>query len=481
MCHCGIVDAEPDCARPRWEGRCEPLRNLLIIAATAVHPLVAQVVSDAGPTADIVRRDSLGIAGWYDGTAGHHVLVTWGPAGGYRLLDFDSAEFHRLEWVSGLTFHASGSGDSDLELVFQRGKRDTITGFTLRGDSAGRRQARRSVEYPFDQFEVRFANDSVVLGGLLMVPRVRKLVGPTGHRLHEVPLRLPAAVVIHGSGDSDRDNVWAFTIAQWLARAGIVTLFPDKRGAGASGGDWHTASFADLAEDALAAVAVLRQRPEVDSARIGLVGLSQGGWIAPLAASRRRDVAFVVDVSGAAVTPFQQMRHELEQDLARAGLPPEQIATVVRLGERALAYSRSHGDEEWSAYAERLAELSAGPLQAVAAEFPQGRDDWRWDWWPRMGDFDPVPVWAGLTEPCLVLYGSEDEHDNVPVDESVRRLQHALNPPVHPEHVIRVFDGTGHAFEDPETGWIRRDVLDYLGAWILGAVGGLDPAMAGGR
>jgi dipeptidyl aminopeptidase/acylaminoacyl peptidase len=80
-------------------------------------------------------------------------------------------------------------------------------------------------------------------------------------------------------------------------------------------------------------------------------------------------------------------------------------------------------------------------------------------------DFDPVPLWAELARPVLVVYGAEDERDNVPVAESVRCLE-ALRAGGREGLDVRVYAGSGHALGDPVTGWIRRDFLDELARWI---------------
>ena len=96
-------------------------------------------------------------------------------------------------------------------------------------------------------------------------------------------------------------------MARWFAEHGVAALTYDKRGVGASTGDFRTVAFTDLAADGLAAVAVLKARPDVDSKRIGVWGLSQGGWLGPLAASQSKDIAFVIAVSGPGVSPGEQM------------------------------------------------------------------------------------------------------------------------------------------------------------------------------
>jgi pimeloyl-ACP methyl ester carboxylesterase len=439
-------------------------------------PPSAAVGTGTIPGVRVMDPDSARIAGWYALPEGHRVLVTWGPTGGYRLLDFDRARFHRLEPIAPGRYRITGKGTENGEAVFERKGGKNASALRLIVPGAPEIRAPRAKEAPFDPIEVRYASRDAILGGLLLVPRVKKLVGRSGESLREVPIRLPGAVVLHGSGDSDRDNVWAFTFAQSLARTGIVTLFTDKRGCGASGGDWRTAGLDGLVADALAGISVLRADPRVDPARVGLVGLSQGGVVAPLAAANGKNAAFVVSISGAPLTLFEQMRHELHQDLAAAGLDSAAIAQVEHVGERAQAMSRTLSEQDWAAYSKALAALKEGPLAPAAEGFPSTREDWNWAWWHAVGDVDPLPAWKGLDVPALAVFGAEDETDNVPVAESVRLLTEALRPDLHPDSAIRVFAGTGHALADPDRGWIREDVLAYLDAWVLQAVGGLTPA-----
>lgn len=407
-------------------------------------------------------------AGWYETGADRKVLVTWAPTGdALRILDFDAAQFSALRPNTDSTFTWPASEDRPERIVtFERADDSGVTALAWRGSDGEHGAYPRAEEFPFDQERVRFRSDSIDIAGLLMVPRIRTLTGRIGEPLEEVPSSMPAAVIIHGSGSSDRDNVWAFHIAQHLAREGVATLLPDKRGSGGSSGDWQTASFDILAADALAAADLLARDPRVDSTRIGFVGLSQGGWIAPLAASRRPGTAFVINVSGAAVTPGIQVRHEAQQDLQRAGLPEGDVATVLMLLDRAHAYSRSHSDTAWLRYDNMRRDLLRGPLAEAVQPFPATRDHWQWSWWHPIVDFDPVPLWRNLRIPVLVIYGAEDERDNLPVQQSVELLRDALAPERNPAHRIRVFEDSGHALGDEQTGWIRTDFLQLLTRWL---------------
>lgn len=240
--------------------------------------------------------------------------------------------------------------------------------------------------------------------------------------------RMPGAVLIHGSGDSDRDGLWYLLVARTLAERGIAVLLPDKRGSGRSEGDWRTASFDALAADALAGLDRLAGQPGVDPANVGLVGMSQGGWIAPLAATQSPRVAFVASLAAAAVSPREQTRHEIRQELRAGGAP------------------------DWLAPA----------LMPVVTRMPARRLP---EWWRLNGDFDPVPLWRQLRQRGLVVLGNEDERDNVPVAESVRRLR-SLDRPASRLQVATI-DGSGHGLLHPDTGELHPRLRAALVAWIL--------------
>jgi dienelactone hydrolase len=123
---------------------------------------------------------------------------------------------------------------------------------------------------PYTRETVTCHNGDVMLAGTLLVP--------SGNGPH------PAVVFVHGSGSETRDA--SSFLADYLTREGLASLTFDKRGAGASSGDWREADFNDLAKDVLACVEVLKTRRDINRNKIGLAGASQARWVAPLAASR---------------------------------------------------------------------------------------------------------------------------------------------------------------------------------------------------
>ena len=134
---------------------------------------------------------------------------------------------------------------------------------------------------------VTFANGNVLLSGSLLIPGDK---GP-----------YPAIVLIQGAGAEAR-NASRF-MAEFFVERGVAALIYDKRGVGESTGDWKVSSFEDLAGDAVAGVNYLLTQPTISKPHIGLMGSSQGGWIAPMAALLSQSVSFVIVKSAAGVTP----------------------------------------------------------------------------------------------------------------------------------------------------------------------------------
>ena len=265
--------------------------------------------------------------------------------------------------------------------------------------------------------EITFQNRSqdIALAGLLFVPEGD---GP-----------FPAAVVIHGSGTSRRDNGWYLTLASHLQDSGIVVLLPDKRGSEMSEGDWRTSSFEDLATDTLAAIDYLQAQQSVALSGIGVIGMSQGGWIAPLVASQQDQLAFLVSMVGSVVTPREQLLYEENHNLRQLGFLPG-ISNL-------LAY--------------------AGYANVRYLAQPQLYD--------LIVDYDPLPYWRDISVDSLILLGAEDT--NVPTPESAERILNAAN-----QHIrLKVFKGSGHALESPlgqGNSIIRTDALNEISGFIHG-------------
>lgn len=260
-----------------------------------VVALLSSAVSGAPPAALEVSQ----LCGAYRWDSGGFVdIQVWEELGPGQLVAFDDRGWVRALTPAGARAFTAGRSIAVPEPVAARVRFEPADGavpartLVWYVDGQPPRVARRVEDARVE--DVTFANGATHLAGTLMTPLT---AGPHA-----------ALVLAHGSGPQDRNGTLPF--ARFLVRHGLAILTFDKRGVGASQGDWRKASF-----EILAAVAFLRSRPNVDAKRIGLFGVSQGGWVGPLAASRSRDVALVVSVSGPGVTPGEQMLDMIEAEL----------------------------------------------------------------------------------------------------------------------------------------------------------------------
>ena len=269
---------------------------------------------------------------------------------------------------------------------------------------------------------VTFQDGDISLSGTLLLPRAST----------------PAAAVVfvHGAGPETRQA--SLFLAQYFAQRNVAALIYDKRGTGQSSGDWKRASFEDLASDVEAAVKFLKSRPEIDSHRIGLMGSSQGGWIAPMAALDLPELAFVIIKSAAAVTPEQQELARVEIQMREAGDSPDEIAEAQRLYKSGIAYARS--GQGWEPLKQAV-ELDANKRWSL---FPAStpNDCWFFEQIRLFFDHDPVAVLSQLKTPVLVIFGGNDD-DGPPLRTQLGPLLAAMQANGKISQ-LAVFPNAGH-------------------------------------
>jgi dienelactone hydrolase len=237
-------------------------------------------------------------------------------------------------------------------------------------------------------------------------------------------------------------------------------LITDKRGTGLSTGRWARATFDDLAEDALAGVRYLRGRPEIQASGIGLHGTSLGGWVAPLAAVKSRDVAFVVVESAPVMTPREHERLRVETTMRADGHKGDAIAQAVAFMDQKFEVART--GEGWERLEAAMdAGQKAGWLPYVNA--PASLDSLRWNW-DNVFSYDPLPVLAQLNVPMLVLYGELDSV--VPPKVHKARMEQAVREAGKHDVTIREFARANHGFFEAITG--GRQEQPNLGNFVAG-------------
>lgn len=284
---------------------------------------------------------------------------------------------------------------------------------------------------------------------------------------------LPGIVLIQGAGASGVGNRWARQFAETFARRGYAVLLPDKRGVGRSEGHWRGAGFDELAADAVAALRALEDHPRVRAGRVGFMGLSQGGHVAPIAGLLVDGVPFVVNVVGSLTTLEQQLYHELRNTYLQHGLSEQQIEHLQGLPRASFEYLRD--ESSWGDYLRLRTEIADGPLARAAESWPDSRDDPYWQFWGAVFDDDPVRHWRELVierdVPSLVALGADDEHDNVPVRASVERAAALLDDE---DFELRVYPDSGHALFAPGTQELRPDFIAETDRFLRAALARCD-------
>ena len=394
--------------------------------------------------APVTRGDLAGAFGTYEWAPGKVLLVAAGQDHPVYV-DYDSGRtgalyaISRDEFVAGPTM-ATGFPVA-LRLRMTRDASDTVTHVAIERDGRTVKAVRRQfyVEVP-----VRYASGEVSIAGSLLLPATS---GPH-----------PAIVMIHGSGPVSRDGLRPF--ADHFARNGVAVLITDKRGTGVSTGRWARATFDELAEDALAGIRYLKTRPEIQASAIGLHGTSLGGWVAPLAAVKSRDVAFVVVESAPVMTPLEHERLRVETQMRADGQPRESIAQAVAFMDQKFDVART--GEGWGRLeAAMQSGERAGWLSYVNP--PSNLESLQWHW-THVFSYDPLPVLEQLTVPMLVLYGELDAV--VPPRVHKARMEQALRAAGKHNVTIRQFAKANHGFFEAITGGRREQPL--LGSFVAG-------------
>ena len=387
-----------------------------------------------------------------------HVSVA--PSGGLQAT-FDSLDQHasgipvdefRLELnivrfslkQAGATFQGKLIGDS-IDGEFRQ------SGFAMklvfhRGLAEGPKRPQNPVPpYPYISEDAEFENHAahITLAGTFTIPREAEGAAKTR--------KPPAVVLIVGSGPNDRDESILghkpfLVLADYLTRHGIAVLRYDKRGVGQSKGVYKTATSADFAADASAAVDSLLVRSDIDHHRIGLIGHSEGGILAPIVAAERKDIAFVVLLAGTGVNGERVVLEQTDTMSRSEGMGEAEIARQHKRVERVVAILKAepsipaaekkiHDEFGYSPEADRLLLHN--------------------DAWSRYFlNYDPATALEKLKMPVLALIGGLDMQ--VAPDENLAAIAAALRKGGNDRFTTVRMPGLNHLFQDARTGAVSE-------------------------
>ncbi len=278
--------------------------------------------------------------------------------------------------------------------------------------------------------DVQIKNGSTTLAGTLWMPRSVK--------------NPPAVVLIHGSGPSTRDDLnW---YAKKLGLQGYAALTYDKRGVGKSNGTqdfWRYFSFDSLASDVLAGVKYLQKLNNIDASRIGLLGVSQGGWVAPLAAYKaQKDINFMILLSASVTTVSDDRLFERAERLKREGFTDgeiQQAKEMQLLDQEFTRDSTKHNDfrQLWEKN-----KTKRWFRRVYLSDEPMGPDHkWR-RWYQDILDFDPIPLLKEISIPTVFIFGDPNLDRFSPVKQSIQNV--ISLPKQNKEYKILQYDGYDH-------------------------------------
>lgn len=318
--------------------------------------------------------------------------------------------------------------------------------------------------YPYRDEDVSYANKtaSITLAGTLTTPPGK---GP-----------FPAVLLIAGSGRNNRDESLAghspfLVLSDYLTRKGIVVLRADKRGVGKSGGDYATATTSDFASDAEAGVAYLGTRPEVDRRKIGLIGHSEGGVIAPMVAAADSNVAFIVMMAGSGVPGIDIIVEQTLLIAEASGQSHEEAEKNAAEERKILTLVEQEKDD--AVLTKKLREVLGDKIpeatlnnQLKALSSP---------WYREFIQYDPATALRKVKCPVLALIGEKDLQ--VPPSQNLPAIRRALEAGGNKNFEVDELPGLNHLFQPAKTGapseygeielTMSPVALEKIASWIL--------------
>jgi len=308
--------------------------------------------------------------------------------------------------------------------------------------------------YPYSIRDVTFTNsrDQTTIAGTLTLPKGDDPV--------------PVVLLITGSGPQDRDSTIAkhkpfWVLADHLTRHGIGVLRVDDRGVGGTGGADKTPNFSDFEGDVNAGVAFLRKTEGVDPARIGLLGHSQGGMIAPLVAAKDPKIAFVVMLAGPAVDGLDLLMRQY-LDILRGSAVPEKVIEKIRPVHLKTLKLAAEGAPEIELRAQLVKEvrlvtafLPAHGTRDQVEAYIQGSADKAIGalllaWYRDFANFTPSRWLKKLKCPVLALVGSKDIQ--VAADPNLAATEAALKTGGNTSFEVHKIPNLNHLFQTAKTG-----------------------------
>lgn len=343
--------------------------------------------------------------------------------------------------------------------------------------SAPNRPQEPKKPYPYDEQEVSYENKKagLRLDGTLTLPRTKGL--------H------PTVLLITGSGAQDRNETVAghrpfLVLADYLTRRGISVLRVDDRGLNGSPDDFYKATDEDFASDVLAGVEFLKTRKEINPKQIGLIGHSEGGLIAPMAAAKSKDVAFIVLLASPALPGDQFLHLQTASLMKTSGASDVSISQVRALQERMFTILKQEKTDanaarrlraETSELLSRMTDEQQRALGLSEAAMENQFKVMMTPWYRYIISYDPRPALMKVKVSVLALNGERDLQ--VPAKENLSAIAQALKAGGNKDRTVVELPGLNHLFQTSQSGLpaeyaqieetISPAALQMIADWIL--------------
>jgi uncharacterized protein len=310
--------------------------------------------------------------------------------------------------------------------------------------------------------------------------------------LDKVLKKYPAVLLITGSGMQDRDETIfdhkPFAVmANYLTKQGIAVLRVDDRGKGLTTGNFATSTTADFAKDVEAGMDYLKTLRNVDAANIGLIGHSEGGMIAPMVASKRKDVKFIILLAGPGVPIIDLMEKQNVQVMTSGGMPKEQSEQYIPLYKNLMATVMNELDtmvalkKATDVFTDWQNQTSKETVQKITnvtdeksrthfiADFIDGMKS---PWFRYFMKFKPADYLSKVNCAVLALNGEKDIQ--VDAKQNLAAIRIAL--PAKTNATIKEMPGLNHLFQHCKTCSVQEyadleetfspEVLEIMAQWV---------------
>ncbi|HCY75470.1 MAG TPA: alpha/beta hydrolase [Ignavibacteriales bacterium] len=310
--------------------------------------------------------------------------------------------------------------------------------------------------FPYKSEDIKFENkvDNITLAGTLTLP--------------ENGNNFPAVVMITGSGGEDRnEEVFGhkpfLVIADYLTRNGIAVLRFDDRGIGQSTGNQATGTSEDFVRDVLAGVDYLKSRTEINHSKIGLIGHSEGGMIAPMAAVKSDDVDFIILMAGTGISGDSILILQSELIQRAEGMPEEEIQKSLK--EQREIYSMIVSSDDKTTLEKQLRDKFNSEYSAMSDDEKSKLGDpevylnmqiktLTSPWFNYFIKYNPQPTLEKVKCPVLAINGGNDLQ--VPPEQNLSAIESALKKGGNKNYEIRLLPGLNHLFQTSATGAVSE-------------------------